>query len=125
MNPGEIICPQAFVSLNEGLESRELKATNRGSRPIQIGSHFHFFEVNRCIEFDRQQAYGFRPDLPSGTAIRFEPGEEKIVRLVKIAGKRIVRGLNNLTDAQINDATFGAAMAKAQRAGFVAKGEAQ
>jgi urease subunit beta len=125
MKPGEIICPQAFVTLNEGLESRELKATNKGSRPIQVGSHFHFFEVNRCIEFDRPQAYGFRPDLPSGTAIRFEPGEEKIVRLVRIAGRRVVRGLNHLTDAQINDTTSGAALVSAQRAGFVAQGEKQ
>ena len=125
MNAGEIICPQAFVTLNEGLESKVVKAVNKGSRPIQIGSHFHFFEVNRCLEFDRRQAYGFRPDIPSGTAIRFEPGEEKLVRLVRIAGKRIVRGLNNLTDGQINEATLGAAMNNAQRAGFAAKGEEQ
>lgn len=125
MKPGEIICPQAFVTLNEGLESREIKAINKGSRPIQVGSHFHFFEVNRCLEFDRRQAYGFRPDIASGTAIRFEPDEAKVVRLVRIAGRRVVRGLNHLTDAQINDATFGAAMAKAQCAGFVSKGEEQ
>ena len=125
MNPGEIICRQAFVTLNEGLECRVVKAINRGSRPIQVGSHFHFFEVNRSIEFDRQQAYGFRPDIASGTAIRFEAGEEIEVRLVSIAGQRIVRGLNHLTDAQINDATLSSAMGAARAAGFVAKGEAQ
>lgn len=123
MKPGEIISKQAFITLNEGLETRAIDVINTGSRPIQVGSHFHFFEANRFLAFDRQQAYGFRPDIASGTAIRLEPGETKTVPLVRIGGKRIVRGLNNLTDTQINETTLGRSLQKATLAGFACKGE--
>jgi urease beta subunit len=123
MKPGEIICKRDFIDVNEGLERKTLTAINHGSRPIQVGSHFHFFEANRFLKFDREAAYGFRPDIASGTAIRFEAGEQKEVRLVRIGGKCVVCGLNNLTDAQINDATLGRSLQKAKLAGFIAEGE--
>lgn len=125
MKPGEIICKHAFIDINEGLESKTIAATNQGSRPIQVGSHFHFFEANRFLEFDRAATYGFRPDIASGTAIRFEPGEKKEVRLVRLGGKRVVYGLNNLTDAQVNDATLGRSLQNAKLAGFIAEGESK
>ena len=74
---------------------------NRGDRPIQVGSHFHFYEVNQALEFDRQQAYGKRLDIPAGTAVRFEPGNEKQVSLIDLAGKREVYGLNNQIDGPL------------------------
>ena len=80
--------------LNEGRETTELKVTNTGDRPIQVGSHYHFLETNRALVFDRRAAYGRRLDIPAGTAVRFEPGEAKTVTLVPIAGGRIVRGGN-------------------------------
>lgn len=123
MKPGEILCKRESVTLNEGLETTVVKAVNTGSRPIQVGAHFHFFEVNRFLVFDRKQAYGFRPDIASGTAIRFEPGEQKEVQLVRFAGKRIVRGHNNLTNAQINDSTLESSLQKARLGGFIAQGE--
>ena len=73
---------------------------NTGDRPVQVGSHYHFFEVNRCLSFDREQAYGFHLDIPSGTSVRFEPGEEKEVTLTAMGGTRRVFGLNDLTCAR-------------------------
>jgi urease subunit beta len=78
-----------------------LKITNTGDRPIQVGSHFHFFEVNRYLDFDRRKAYGMKLDLPSGGAMRFEPGQEKEVTLVEIGGKHFVHGFNNLVDGSV------------------------
>lgn len=125
MKPGEIICQRDFVELNAGLESKLITAVNTGSRPIQIGSHFHFFEANRFLSFDRQAAFGFRPDIPSGAAIRFEAGERKEIRLVRIGGKRVVMGLNNLTDGPISESTLAPSMAKVSSKGFAAEGEKQ
>jgi urease subunit beta len=93
--PGEILLGEGDIELNLGREKRALEVANTGDRPIQIGSHFHFFEVNRALSFERQRAYGFRLDIPAGTAVRFEPGERREVQLVALAGRRIVRGLNN------------------------------
>lgn len=123
MIPGEIICSRESITLNEGLKTKIITAENTGTRPIQVGAHFHFFEANRALAFDRGQAYGFRPDIPSGTAVRFEPGEKKEVALVEIRGKRLAFGLNNLTDAQINDHTRDESLHKAQLRGFCSKGE--
>jgi len=95
VTPGEILLGDGDVELNVGRETRLVDVANTGDRPIQIGSHFHFFEVNRALSFDRQAAYGFRLDIPAGTAVRFEPGERREVHLVALAGRRIVRGLNN------------------------------
>jgi urease subunit gamma/beta len=80
--------------LNEGRETIELEVGNRGDRPVQVGSHYHFIETNRALAFDRRAAYGMRLDIPAGTAVRFEPGETKTVTLVAIAGARIIRGGN-------------------------------
>jgi urease beta subunit len=74
---------------------------NTGDRPIQVGAHYHFFEVNKDLKFDREQAFGMRPNIPSGTSIRFEPGDERTVTLVEMAGKKIVRGLNGLTNGDL------------------------
>lgn len=118
MIPGEIIAANSAITINEGLATKELAVTNIGDRPIQVGSHFHFFECNRFLAFDREAAYGYRPDIASGTAVRFEPGESKTVELVELAGNKIVRGFNNLTDAQINPATCKASLEKARLKNF-------
>jgi urease subunit beta len=102
VNPGEILFGDGDIELNVGRETRTLDVANTGDRPIQVGSHFHFFEVNGALRFDRQQAYGFRLDIPAGTAVRFEPGEQRTVPLVALAGRRIVRGLNNAVNGPLD-----------------------
>ena len=91
------------ITFNESRPSVTLKVRNTGDRPIQVGSHFHFFEVNRALEFDRAAAYGMRLNIPSTTAIRFEPGDEKTVSLVPYGGLASVYGFNNLVDAWTGD----------------------
>ena len=118
MIPGEFIAGSTAVEINSGLNSKKIKVLNMGDRPIQVGSHFHFFEVNKFLSFSRDDAFGYRLDTPSGTAVRFEPGEAKEVRLVEIGGKRRIRGHNNLTDAQINDSTRKISSAKADTGDF-------
>ena len=93
--PGEITCAPGEITANEGRETVKIAVTNRGDRPIQVGSHYHFVETNRALDFDRQAAYGMRLDIPAGTAVRFEPGETRTVALVAIAGNRVIRGGNN------------------------------
>lgn len=119
MIPGEIIAGAKKVEINSGLESKTIKVINKGDRPIQVGSHFHFFETNKFLSFEREQAYGYRLDIPSGTAVRFEPDEEKEVQLVAVAGNRRISGHNNLTDAQINDVTLKASLQKASLKNFI------
>jgi urease subunit gamma/beta len=92
VTPGEVLPADGDIVLNEGREPVQVKVTNRGDRPIQVGSHFHFSQTNRALEFDRSAANGRRLDIPAGTAVRFEPGETKTVALVEIAGNRVVRG---------------------------------
>ena len=96
MIPGEIITKQDAPPLqgNAGLEAKIIVVANTGDRPVQVGSHFHFYEVNSALEFDREAARGFRLDIPAGTAIRFEPGDEREVPIVALAGAREVWGLN-------------------------------
>ncbi|MBD5781744.1 urease subunit beta [Pelagicoccus sp. NFK12] len=102
MIPGEIIPAEAEpLEANTGLATVTLPVTNTGDRPIQIGSHFHFFEVNSALDFDRAAARGFRLNIPAGTAVRFEPGDSKEVELVALAGKREVYGLNNKIDGHL------------------------
>ena len=103
MIPGEIIVKKGAPSLaaNVGLETKTLKVSNLGDRPIQVGSHIHFFEVNRALDFDREAARGFRLNVPAGTAARFEPGDSREIELVALAGERKVYGLNNLTDGPL------------------------
>lgn len=98
MIPGEYILAEDPIKYNEGLEAIQIKVINRGDRPVQVGSHFHFYEVNDALEFDREAGYGKRLDIPAGTAVRFEPGDEKVVNLIDIVGKRKVYGLSNKVD---------------------------
>lgn len=95
MKPGEIIAAAGELEANAGLATLRLRVANTGDRPIQVGSHFHFFEVNESLRFDRAAARGFRLNIPAGTAVRFEPGDEREVDLVALAGTREVYGLNN------------------------------
>jgi urease subunit gamma/beta len=92
--PGDVLVGDGSIVLNEGRAAVELVVANRGDRPIQVGSHYHFVETNRALLFDRRAAYGMRLDIPAGTAVRFEPGETKTVTLVSIAGARVIRGGN-------------------------------
>lgn len=92
MIPGGYFIKNGEISLNEGRQSVSLKVTNEGDRPIQVGSHFHFYEVNPALSFDRSKAYGMRLDIPAGTAVRFEPGQERTVELIPYSGSRRVFG---------------------------------
>jgi urease subunit beta len=95
MIPGEIIPKSGEIELNAGRATVEIDVANTGDRPIQVGSHYHFFETNAALRFDRAKARGCRLDIPAGTAIRFEPGQTRRVRLVAFAGARVVHGFNN------------------------------
>lgn len=121
MKIGEIIPLDREITLNEGKPVVTIKVANTGDRPIQVGSHFHFFEVNRYLKFDREKAYGFHLDIPSGTSVRFEPGEEKEVQLTAIGGTKRVFGLNDLTCAQIAEVNKEAALNNARTKGFMPK----
>lgn len=103
MIPGEYFLDGPEIELNPGREVVKISVTNTGDRPVQIGAHYHFFEVNRALVFDRVKAYGMRLDLPSGTSVRFEPGDSKEVRLVPYAGDRVVFGFNNLVNGRLDD----------------------
>ncbi|WP_151446045.1 urease subunit beta [Lacisediminimonas profundi] len=94
MIPGEMLIEPGEIELNSGRETATLSVANSGDRPIQVGSHFHFFEVNPALQFDRQRGYGMRLNIAAGTAVRFEPGQSRTVELVALAGERIVFGFN-------------------------------
>ncbi|ACB00415.1 urease, beta subunit [Picosynechococcus sp. PCC 7002] len=102
MIPGELRPQPGEIELNAGRETKIVTVANSGDRPIQVGSHFHFFEVNRALRFDRAATKGMRLNIPAGTAVRFEPGDEKDVELVALAGRRHVYGLNNLVDGALD-----------------------
>jgi urease subunit gamma/beta len=102
--PGELLVDGADIVLNEEREAVRVRVTNRGDRPIQVGSHYHFAETNRALTFDRAAAYGRRLDIPAGTAVRFEPGESKTVALVSIAGRGVVQGGNTLAPGAVTEA---------------------
>src|SRR5580698_10349979 len=99
--PGACTAPEGELEINAGRVAINLAVTNLGDRPVQVGSHYHFIETNASLRFDRAAAYGKRLDIPAGTAVRFEPGETKSVRLVDIAGNKIIRGGNNLADGVV------------------------
>jgi urease subunit beta len=101
--PGELLPSDDDVTINGGRETAEVAVANTGDRPVQVGSHFHFFEANAALAFDRDAAYGMRLDIPAGTAVRFEPGDEQTVDLVAIGGERIVSGMNGLVDGPLDD----------------------
>jgi len=102
MIPGEYLLEGAPVELNAGRTTKTLQVNNTGDRPVQVGSHYHFFEVNKALIFDRAAAYGMRLDLPAGTAVRFEPGEIKTVQLVALAGERVVYGGGGLVNGSLD-----------------------
>lgn len=117
--PGEIITEEGEITINDGKEAVPLLVANTADRPVQVGSHFHFFEVNKALEFDREAAFGKRLDIPAGTAVRFEPGEQKKIMLIPIGGNRIGGGLNSLTNGSIDDENVkAAAIKKAAEQGF-------
>ena len=109
--PGELV-------LNDRRDALELTVTNLGDRPVQVGSHYHFVETNAALRFDRGRAYGRRLDIPAGTAVRFEPGETRTVKLVEIAGNKVIRGGNHLADGPVSDANRDATLRRASDAGF-------
>jgi len=102
MIPGEYLLVSDAIEINAGRPTRRLEVANTGDRPVQVGSHFHFLEVNRCLAFDRTAAYGMRLNIASGTAVRFEPGDTVEVELVAIGGAREVIGLNRLADGALD-----------------------
>jgi urease subunit beta len=102
MVPGEIITAEGDIELNAGRPTLKILVANSGDRAIQVGSHFHFYEVNTALNFDRQQARGMRLDIPAGTAIRFEPGDEKEVTLIPLLGSRQVYGFNGLVNGKLD-----------------------
>src|SRR5258708_3065828 len=110
LEPGSYEIAAGDLELNAGRDVVRLPITNLGDRPVQVGSHYHFTETNASLKFDRAKAYGKRLDIPAGTAVRFEPGDTKTVRLVDIAGQRIIRGGNNLADGAVSESGLALAM---------------
>ena len=100
--PGEIISEQGEIELNLGKEVKTLKVSNSGDRPVQIGSHYHFFEANKALIFDRKLTLGMRLDIPAGTEIRFQPADTTYVKLVTYTGLRIAHGLNSLVNGSLD-----------------------
>ncbi|MEI8014382.1 MAG: urease subunit beta [Nitrospira sp.] len=118
--PGEVILGEGDVVAFKGRQTVELIVANTGDRPIQVGSHCHFFEANRALRFDREKAYGFRLQVPAGTAVRFEPGEDKRVTLVSVGGNRVAYGINGLVNGRLDDPTVKTkALAAAREQGFI------
>jgi len=115
--PGEVVVGEGTVTLNEGRETAEVTVGNTGDRPVQVGSHFHFFEANAALEFDRKAAFGMRLNIPAGTAVRFEPGDEQTVELVDIGGKRVAHGMNGMVNGSV-DADPTDALERLRAAGF-------
>jgi urease beta subunit len=101
--PGELFLEGGDIEINAGRETARIDVSNRGDRPVQVGSHCHFFEVNRALVFDRPRAYGMRLNIAAGTAVRFEPGDTKAVELVALGGAREVSGINGLVNGRLDD----------------------
>jgi urease subunit gamma/beta len=119
VQPGEIIAAEGDIEINAGRRRASVKAVNTGDRPIQVGSHFHFFEANKALEFDRAAAFGMHLDVPAGTAVRFEPGESKEVTLVAFGGTGEIYGLNGLTmGTSRSEVRKAEALRKAREQGF-------
>ena len=117
-SPGACEIQDGEIELNVGRATAEIRVTNLGDRPIQVGSHYHFIETNASLQFDRGAAYGKRLDIAAGTAVRFEPGETKTVKLVEIAGKKVIRGGNNLADGKVSAEGKKAALKRVKQQGF-------
>ena len=121
MKPGEYFLDEhaGSVAANQGRATTRILVRNTGDRPVQVGSHFHFFEVNRELAFDRASALGLRLNIAAGTAVRFEPGEAKEIELTAFAGARMIHGANGLVDGPLEDPTVrAAALKRARQAGF-------
>jgi urease subunit beta len=119
MIPGEYILSANPITCNGNKKTITITVNNTGDRPCQIGSHTHFFEVNKALDFPREKAYGFRLNIPAGTSIRFEPGDSKEVELCEYGGKRIVYGFNSLTMGGLKSSTIkNASLQKARQSGF-------
>ena len=101
--PGELLPADGAIRSNDGRETATVTVENTGDRPVQVGSHYHFFETNPELDFDRNAAYGMRLDVPAGTAVRFEPGNERDLELVAIGGRRIVYGMAGLVNGELDD----------------------
>ena len=118
MIPGEYILKKEDIIANEGRDTVTITVVNTGDRPVQIGSHFHFFEVNKQMEFDREKAFGMRLNIPAGTAVRFEPGEEKNVELTEFGGNQKIYGFNNLVDGSTKEKSKKKSLEKAEEGKF-------
>jgi urease subunit gamma/beta len=118
VEPGELVAVEGDIELSAGRERCAVVVRNTGDRPVQVGSHFHFFEVNAALEFSRAEAFGMHLDIPAGTAVRFEPGEEREVALVAFGGAREIHGLNMLTGGSTANGGRGPALARASSGGF-------
>ena len=116
--PGAVSTSEDELTLNAGRDAVKITVTNRGDRPIQVGSHYHFIETNRALAFDRSAAYGRRLDIPAGTAVRFEPGDTRTVSLVDIAGRRVIRGGNAVASGPVSEDGRRAASEAARASGF-------
>ncbi|MDQ6608301.1 MAG: urease subunit beta [Bacteroidota bacterium] len=121
MIPGEYILAKGDIHCNEGRAITKITVVNTGDRPVQIGSHFHFFEVNKQLEFDRDKVLGMRLNIAAGTAVRFEPGEEKKVELVCFGGNKIIVGFNNLLNGAVTENNRKLAVEKAAAQNFKTK----
>jgi urease beta subunit len=122
MIPGEYFLEAGDIEANAGRATGQVTVANTGDWPIQVGSHFHFFEANKALAFDRSRAWGMRLDIPAGTAVRFEPGDEKVVPLVALAGAREVHGLASLADGPTDEAGRAGAIERAAREGYLGAG---
>lgn len=122
MIPGEYRLLPGSIACNSGREGIAVEVVNRGDRPIQVGSHYHFAEANSALEFDREAAYGRRLDIPAGTAARFEPGDRKTVQLIELAGAREVFGLSNAVNGKLDGGTR---LSGEARQGTAAEGDAK
>jgi urease subunit beta len=119
MIPGEYVLSSEPVICNQNRKTAKITVRNTGDRPCQVGSHTHFFEVNRALDFPREKAFGYRLNIPAGTSVRFEPGDSKEVEICELVGKRVCFGFNGLTMGSMNTRTVkNAAIEKARRIGF-------
>jgi urease subunit beta len=105
MKPGEVIAAAGEIELNKGRKTMQVTVSNTGDRPVQVGSHYHFYEVNSALDFDREPTRGFRLDIPAGTAVRFEPGQSRTVDLVAYAGNRVIYGFKQKIMGKLEQAS--------------------
>jgi urease subunit gamma/beta len=121
---GAIDFGEGPIEINAGRETKQIEIVNTGDRPIQVGAHYHLFEVNRALAFDRAAAFGFRLDIPSGTAVRLEPGQSRQVQITRFAGTEVSRGMNDLTNGSMrSELTKAKAIEKARRQGYCFSGD--